>query len=86
MLIIHSKRYRKDLKRCILRHYDMNKLNLLIDSILSHQLSSEWECHPLKGNYSRCMDCHVDEDWVLIYQIKNNVLYLERTGTHSDVF
>lgn len=31
---------------------------------------------------------HIQPDWLLIYRINNNdlILFLSRTGTHSDLF
>lgn len=44
--------------------------------------------HPLGGDYIGCRECHITPDWLLIYEIDNGVLilYLTRTGTHSDLF
>ena len=44
--------------------------------------------HSLAGNYSGCRDCHITPDWLLIYEIVEEtlILYLKRTGSHSDLF
>lgn len=42
--------------------------------------------HFLSGNYSRRKECHITPDWLLIYEVDGNDLYLDRTGTHSDLF
>ena len=44
--------------------------------------------HTLIGNYVGCRECHITPDWLLIYEISNDelILYLTRTGTHSDLF
>ena len=42
--------------------------------------------HPLLGNYTGNRECHITPDWLLIYRINNNELYLVRTGTHADLF
>ena len=33
-------------------------------------------------------ECHIEPDWLLVYQIVNDTLILKliRTGTHSDLF
>ncbi|MDD7185979.1 MAG: type II toxin-antitoxin system mRNA interferase toxin, RelE/StbE family, partial [Oscillospiraceae bacterium] len=35
-----------------------------------------------------CRECHILPDWLLIYEIADDelILYLTRTGTHSDLF
>ena len=44
--------------------------------------------HALSGEYSGCRECHILPDWLPIYEIANEelILYLTRTGTHSDLF
>ena len=38
--------------------------------------------------FASCRECHITPDWLLIYEISNEelILYLTRTGTHSDLF
>ena len=40
------------------------------------------------GNYGGYRECHIQPDWLLIYQIDGDhlLLFLSRTGTHSDLF
>ena len=44
--------------------------------------------HSLVGNYVGKRECHITPDWLLIYEIDGDklFLYLTRTGTHSDLF
>ena len=46
--------------------------------------------HPLKPSkeYKNCRELHIEPDWLLIYKYNNDnvILYLIRTGTHSDLF
>ncbi|MDR2576190.1 MAG: type II toxin-antitoxin system YafQ family toxin [Treponema sp.] len=42
--------------------------------------------HPLHGEYSGYMDCHVKFDLILVYRIEGNILWLYRIGSHSDLF
>ena len=39
----------------------------------------------LSGNYAGERECHIDPDWILIYRVNDDELYLIRTGTHSDL-
>ena len=39
-----------------------------------------------RGQWSRFRDCHVEPDWLLIYKVDGDDLYLAPTGTHSDLF
>jgi len=51
-------------------------------------LAESYKDHPLKGKYTGCRECHITPDWLLIYEIADDelILYLTRTGTHSDLF
>lgn len=44
--------------------------------------------HSLSGDYIGCRECHITPDWLLIYEIYDRelILYLTRTGSHSDLF
>ena len=79
--------FKKDRKRCIKRGYNMSLLNSVIDTLLiPASLSPENRAHPLSGNWTAHYECHIQPDWLLIYRIEGNNLYLDRTGTHADLF
>jgi mRNA interferase YafQ len=40
----------------------------------------------LKGEWEGFRDCHVRADWMLIYSLDDETVYLTRTGTHSNTF
>ena len=52
------------------------------------KLDQKYRDHELTGNYKNFRECHIEPDWLLIYQIENEelILILSRTGTHSDLF
>lgn len=87
--IFPSSKFKKDLKMAIKRGYDMNLLDEIITIIAAGKaLPPKYRDHPLKGNYEGCRECHITPDWLLVYELENDVLilYLTRTGTHSDLF
>ena len=82
-------RFQKDLKRIQKRGYDISLLTEVIKILASgHSLPEKNRDHPLSGNLSGCRECHITPDWLLIYEISDEelILYLTRTGTHSDLF
>ena len=84
-----SGRFDKDLKKCVRRGYDLKLLQDVINVLrIPEELPQKNRNHQLKGNYIGKMECHIAPDWLLIYEIDNGelVLYLTRTGTHSDLF
>lgn len=49
-------------------------------------LPAQYKDHALKNNLKGYRDCHIFSDLVLIYKIENNILYLLRVSSHSDIF
>lgn len=87
--IVSSSRFRKDLKRIMRRGYDMVLMDQVVSALASGEaLPPKNRDHALTGDYAGCRECHITPDWLLIYEIADDVLalYLTRTGTHSDLF
>ncbi len=41
----------------------------------------------LKGEYVGCMECHIEGDFLLIWEdTETNILEILRLGSHSEVF
>ena len=51
-------------------------------------LPPQFKEHPLQGGFAGTLECHIEPDWLLIYQIDYEAkeVYFARTGTHSDLF
>lgn len=88
---IYSSRFKKDYKLCQKRGYNMqDALDIMSDLESEVSLSPLLKEHPLIGDYSGCLECHLASDWLLVYKIDDDVdpkeLYFVRIGTHSDIF
>ena len=82
-------RFQKDLKRVLKRGYDLSLLTVILKKLADGEtLPEKNRDHSLSGDYSGCRECHIAPDWLLIYEIADDelILYLTRTGTHSDLF
>ena len=82
-------RFQRDVKLANKRGYKMSLLTDTVKLLASGQpLPPNYKDHPLSGDYIGCRECHITPDWLLIYEINGNelILYLTRTGTHSDLF
>lgn len=81
--------FKKDFKRIKKRGYDTRLLENIIERLASGiPLPEEYKDHKLLGEYTGCRECHITPDWLLIYEINSEelILYLMRTGSHSDLF
>ena len=84
-----STSFKKDLKLAKKRGLDLSELKFVIKELASgNTLDEKYKDHALSGNWNGYRECHVEPDWLLIYQINGDelYLYLVRTGSHSDLF
>lgn len=89
LTIKYQTAFKKDYKRVVRRGYDVRLLEKVINLLAEQKpLPKEYHDHNLTGNYAGCRECHITPDWLLIYEVKETelLLYLTRTGTHSDLF
>ncbi|MCC8406880.1 MAG: type II toxin-antitoxin system YafQ family toxin [Rickettsia endosymbiont of Ecitomorpha arachnoides] len=89
-----TKRFEKELLLMHKRGKDIKKLikvtDLLVENIKAgiahHLLLPPKYCLHKIINMENIWDCHIEPDWLLLYYLDDEVLRLERTGTHSDLF
>lgn len=81
--------FKKDLKLAKKQNKDLNKLfdvvNILAEGGI---LEAKYRDQDLSGKYKGTRECHIEPDWLLVYEIQNDVLVLilYRLGTHSELF
>jgi len=65
----------------------LGKLKEVLEKIISGQeLEAKYSDHALVGQYKGTRECHIESDWLLIYELAQNEVVLIRTGTHVDLF
>lgn len=89
--VVHSNKFKKDLKLLIKQGKDINKLLDIVDALANKEiLESRYKVHKLFDNkyYKNCFECHIEPDWLLIYQYNEEklILLLMNSGTHSELF
>ena len=89
--IVPSNKFKKDLKLAKSRGYNIELLTTVIEMLAEgKELPVKYRDHALVSSrdYKNKRECHILPDWLLIYEICDNelILYLTRTGTHSDLF
>ncbi len=83
----YTTQFKKDFKLNIKRGYNMQQIKSIMKLLESgKELPTKNKDHSLTGNYLNCRGCHVQSDWLLIYQLFNNDIIFIRTGSHSDLF
>ena len=81
--------FRKDLKVAKKRGLDMNELYAVVEMLRTDKpLPVRFRNHKLTSDYKDYWECHIEPDWLLIYEKDTEIrlLSLYRTGTHADLF
>ncbi len=87
--IVYTNRMKKDVKLMKKRGKDLNKLvNVLFLLSTGNPLPIQYRDHQLTGNLHDFRECHIEPDWLLMYQIFEDMLILSATatGSHADLF
>lgn len=83
--------FKRDYKLAKKRGLDVQKLADVM-TLLQNKipLPEKYRDHALVNSrvYKDARECHIESDWLLVYQIREEILTLKllRTGTHSDLF
>lgn len=81
--------FKKDLKLAKKQGKDIEKLFEVVEKLAcGEKLDPKYKDHELTGNFRGCRECHIDPDWLLIYEVIGDVLVLMlyRLGSHSELF
>lgn len=84
-----SSRFKKDFRRCIKRGFNMKLITDAMDLLkATGTLPAQYRPHRLHGNMRGVWECHIQPDWLLIWEQNDTELTLlfTGTGTHSDLF
>jgi len=86
-----TNQFKKDFKMCLKRGLNPSEFEkVLVLLQTGAPLPEKYHDHPLQPSkdYKNCRELHIEPDWLLIYKYENEdlILYLVRTGSHSDLF
>ncbi len=85
--LLSTSQFKRDLKKSKKRGKDIRKIQGIIEKLVANKaLASSLKPHRLTGNWSHCWECHIEPDWLLIWDEDKDSVTLIRTGTHSDLF
>ena len=86
-----TSQFKKDFKLCVKRGLDINEFTKVLTLLQEGSpLPEKYLDHPLQPSkeFKNCRELHIEPDWLLVYKYSNEslILYLVRTGSHSDLF
>ena len=83
-----TNRFKKGLKRMMRRGKSREKILTVVRMLANGEtLPSQYRDHALIGDRLGLRDCHIENDWILLYHYEGNILVLTLTdtGTHADL-
>lgn len=84
-----SNKFKKDMKRCEKRGCNVQLMRYVISLLCeTGTLPPEYHPHKLSGKYEGLWECHIQSDWLLVWDQNDTELMLlfTDTGTHADLF
>ena len=84
-----TNQFQKDVKLAKKQHKNLDQLFAVIEILANGgTLDAKYRDHALTGNYRGTRECHIEPDWLLVYEMRDSVLVLMlyRLGTHSELF
>ena len=89
--VVLSSNFKRQYKKAGKQGKNLEKLKVVINKLANGEiLESKYKDHSLINDkyYKNCRECHIESDWLLIYQYEDNELnlLLVATGSHSNLF
>lgn len=84
-----TNRFKRDIKLAKKQGRSVDKLFEIVQKIANGEtLELKYRDHALSGTFKNARECHIEPDFLLIYEKIENVLVLSliRAGSHSDLF
>ena len=83
-----STQYKKDLKRYLNKPSKLLALRVVTESLEeTGSVPIEYNPHKLHGEYKGCIECHIEDDFLLIWiDQATDTIRLVRLGTHHELF
>ena len=85
----YTGKFKKDVKTCEKRGYDLSALRTVIKHLEEEgQVPAEYLPHKLVGKLRGYWECHIETNWLLIYDVQETVklVSLARTGNQVKLF
>ena len=84
-----TNQFKKDIKLAKKQGKNIDRLFDVVNILANGEaLAPKYRDHDLNGDYKGCRECHIEPDWLLIYEINNGllILMLNRVGSHAELF
>lgn len=88
----HTKQFRRDYKKMQRSGRGITKLDAVMEILIDGQLlPPQYKDHSLCGEWLNKRDCHIEGDWLLVYELGfnkdgNETVIFHATDTHENLF
>ena len=79
----------RNVKRCKQQGRNINLLKEVVDLLEENGcVPEEYKPHMLHDKYVGLWECHIEDDWLLVWRQNDNklTLLLTNTGSHTELF
>jgi mRNA interferase YafQ len=85
--IRRTRQFVQDVKRMQRQGRELEKLKRVFEALVKGESrAAKYQDHVLVGQYKGTRECHMEPDWLLIYELAETEIVLVTTGSHSDLF
>ncbi|MCY3506536.1 MAG: type II toxin-antitoxin system YafQ family toxin [Chloroflexi bacterium] len=82
-----TSRFIRDVRLAKRRGKDLDKLWAVVGRLVVEEpLEARHRQHRLSGNLAGSWECHIEPDWLLIWEQDDDGITFARTGSHTDLF
>jgi len=84
---IYTNKFRKEYVLALKRGIKAKEIDSVISALVKEEkLADKFRDHALVGNYQGYRECHIKNDYLLVYRYEHGKIIFEKLGTHSDLF
>lgn len=85
--VVRSNKFKKNYQLALKRGIAAKEIDeVLLALIRGEKLHPKHKDHVLVGNFTGMRECHIKNDYLLVYRYEPGKIIFERLGTHSDLF
>ena len=87
--LVYTHQFKRSLRRYVKRGLDVLLLKEVVEVLRKGEtLPAKYRAHRLSGKYANCWECHIQPDWLLLWEINDCelLLILLDTGSYADIF
>jgi mRNA interferase YafQ len=86
-VLLTTEQFKRDVRRLHKKHWNLAKLTRITEILREAGVTPTGNNpHKLHGEWSDHFECHIEQDWLLIYKVDVKFVYLYRTGSHDELF